>query len=197
MIGKLAFRGLMVCWALAVCAGILFLTHYSNKPGKAASAPEMWPANSALKLAQDKPSLLVLLHPQCSCSRATLRELERMMARVSNQVDTRLLFYESSTMDSAWVKGDLWDIGRAIPDVRLVRDVDGQLTKAFGAYTSGQTLLYDTSGALLFRGGITPARGHEGDNAGKQALLSILKERNILDNESPVFGCSILGDTRT
>ena len=184
----------MVCWAIAVSTGVLVLAHYSNKPGKAAIAPEMWPAGSALKLDTDKPSLLVLLHPQCSCSRATLRELERMTRVIGDGVTTRLLFYESSNMDSTWVFGDLWEMAEAIPYVELIRDRDGQLTKDFGTFTSGQTLLYATSGELLFKGGITAARGHEGDNAGKQALVALIKEHKSLRDDSPVFGCSILGD---
>ena len=36
----------------------------------------------------------------------------------------------------------------------------------FGAETSGQTLLYDRDGRLLFSGGTTGSRGHDGDNAG-------------------------------
>ena len=183
-----------MCWAIAVGTGILCLAHYANKPGKAATAPEVWPVESALKLAPEKPSLLVMLHPQCSCSRATLRELERMTRVIGDDVATRLLFFESSNMDSSWVLGDLWEMAQAIPYVELIRDRDGQLTQEFGAFTSGQTLLYDPDGELLFRGGITAARGHEGDNAGKQALLALIKEHKILREETPVFGCSILGD---
>ena len=189
------FRFLLSIWAIAVVGGSLFLTHYSNKPGKAAFAPEHWPQEATLVLSSEKPTLLVLLHPQCTCSKATLAELERIVAEVGSQVDTRLLFFESLNMDASWVEGDLWERAEDIPGVTLIRDSDGTLIRQFGAFTSGQTLLYDSSGELLFKGGITAARGHEGDNAGKQALLTILKERQNDLNESFVFGCSILGDT--
>ena len=185
----------MIGWGLAVCAGILFLTHYSNKPGKAASAPESWPQEMSLERSLDKPSLLVLLHPQCSCSRATVRELERILSTVGEHVHTRLLFYESSSMDASWVEGDLWNMASSLPDVELIKDRDGHMTQQFGAFTSGQTLLYDTSGILLFKGGITAARGHEGDNAGKKALLATIKKQTTGSEESHVFGCSILGDS--
>ena len=189
------FRVLLALWALAVVAGSLFLTHYSNKPGKAATAPDVWPEESVIQLAEDRATLLVLLHPQCSCSRATVAELERIMSEAGPNVDARLIFFESMTRDSSWTKGDLWAKAEAIPEVSLIRDADGALIRQFGAFTSGQTLLYDPSGQLLFKGGITAARGHEGDNAGKTALLEILAKQQNTPGESFVFGCSILGDT--
>jgi len=189
------FRILLCVWALTVAAGSLFLTHYSNRPGKAAIAPEAWPPESSLSLSMDKATLLVLLHPQCSCSKATLAELERIMITVGSTVDAQLVFFDSPNMESDWAEGDLWEKAERIQGAQLVRDTDGELMQQFGAFTSGQTLLYDSSGTLLFKGGITAARGHEGDNAGKKALISILKERQNSLNETFVFGCSILGDT--
>lgn len=191
---RYAFRAVLTGWSLLVCTGVLLLGHYSNNPGKAAAAPDVWPGSVEMALSEEKPTLLVLLHPQCSCSRSTLRELERLMAVVGDEVDTRAVFFDASSMDSDWVEGDLWEIARAIPHVTSFRDTDGQLIKQFGAFTSGQTLLYDTTGKLLFKGGITPSRGHEGDNKGKQYLLAILRNQVIETNESLVFGCSILGE---
>ena len=52
----------------------------------------------------------------------------------------------------------------------MLRDDDGAEARRFGAETSGQTLLYDARGALAFSGGITGARGHAGDNAGRASL---------------------------
>lgn len=188
------FRVLLSLWAIAVAVCSLFLTHYSNKPGKAANAPDAWPESSALIQAVDKPTLLVLLHPQCSCSRATVAELERILEEEGDKVDTQVLFFESLSMDSAWVEDDLWDLVQDLSGVTVTRDTDGALIRQFGAFTSGQALLYAPEGQLLFKGGITAARGHEGDNKGKQALLSILRQQENESKESFVFGCSILGD---
>lgn len=181
-------------WAIAVAVSTLALTHYSNKPGKAANAPEAWPKASNLILATDRPTLLVLLHPQCSCSRATVAELERILSEAGDKVDAQVLFFESSSLDSTWVEGDLWDKVQQLPHVTVTRDTEGTLIRQFGGFTSGQTLLYNSKGQLLFKGGITAARGHEGDNKGKQALLSILSEQESETRESFVFGCSILGE---
>lgn len=190
------FRISLGGWGLAVVVCVLALTHYSNAPGKAAIAPGSWPAQSTLNLAEDGITMLVLLHPQCSCSRSTLAELERIVAQVGARANVQLIFFASSQMDSNWVEDDLWQIAGRIPGVTLVKDIDGLITRQFGTFTSGQTLLYDSTGALLFKGGITPARGHEGDNVGKEAVLSILGKNTNDTEESLVFGCSILGDAR-
>ena len=57
--------------------------------------------------------------------------------------------------------------GYWLPDVTVVRDDMAGEARRFGAVTSGQTLLFDTQGNLLFSGGITAARAQAGDNAGR------------------------------
>jgi hypothetical protein len=48
-----------------------------------------------------------------------------------------------------------------------------------------------TRGCLLFSGGITAARRHAGDNAGESAIVA------LLNNQTLVFGCSLVNHTRT
>jgi hypothetical protein len=52
-------------------------------------------------------------------------------------------------------------------------------------------MLYDGNGRLLFSGGITGARGHSGDNAGRSTVLSLLSRDTVDRAETPVFGCSL------
>ena len=58
--------------------------------------------------------------------------------------------------------------------MRVVNDVEGVEARRFGAQTSGTTSLYSPDGRLLFSGGITSSRGHEGDNAGEDALTQAI-----------------------
>ena len=190
---SLFVRFLFGCWIIGVVGGILFLTHYSNKPGKAAEAPESWPSNTSIGLTTDRSSLLVLVHPQCSCSRATLRQLERIVAHAGDRLSTRVVFFEPEGVPEDWLEGDLWQMANALPGVEVTRDPYGEIISTFGAFTSGQALLYDSSGVLRFKGGITAARGHEGDNMGQEAILSIIED-DAATSESYVFGCSILGE---
>jgi len=92
-----------------------------------------------------------------------------------------------------WEQTDLWRRAAVIPGVDLTRDDDGAEARRFGAATSGQTVVYDGDGHLLFSGGITAARGHEGDNAGRSAIVSLLASRGAEPTSTPVFGCSLLG----
>jgi hypothetical protein len=52
-------------------------------------------------------------------------------------------------------------------------------------------LLYDTAGRLLFSGGITAARGHSGDNAGREAIVALLAGAPTDRTQTPVFGCKL------
>jgi hypothetical protein len=62
---------------------------------------------------------------------------------------------------------------------------------------SGFTLLYDPAGRLRFAGGITSARGHEGDSFGQRRILAVLSGDPADRADAPVFGCSLHGAART
>jgi CheY-like chemotaxis protein len=57
---------------------------------------------------------------------------------------------------------------------------------------SGQTLLYDEDGRLGFSGGVTGARAHPGDNAGRQSLVALLNREVAGRRGTNVFGCALL-----
>jgi len=52
------------------------------------------------------------------------------------------------------------------------------------------------SGRLAFSGGITLARGHEGDSAGLQRIRSLLRTGKADRSEAPVYGCSLRHEVR-
>ena len=70
-------------------------------------------------------------------------------------------------------------------------DGDGREARLFQAVTSGQTILYDSHGRLLFSGGITASRGHSGDNAGRSAIVSLVNAEVPDRTETLVFGCPL------
>jgi hypothetical protein len=140
----------------------------------------------------------MFLHPQCQCSRATLGELALIMAHSRGRLDADVFFYMPEG-EAGWAQTNLWQMGRDIPGVRTLPDREGTVAQTFGAFTSGETLLYDPAGHLLFSGGITAFRGHSGDNAGRSAILALLKgrdgSRNTVPVVTPVFGCSLRGES--
>lgn len=133
-----------------------------------------------------------MLHPRCPCSRATLRELALIMTRGRGRCAAYVVFANPEG-DAEWAATDLWDQAAAIPGVRLIRDDGDVEARRFGAETSGQAFLYGADGRLLFRGGITPGRGHSGDNLGRTAILSLLDGGHAERDETPVFGCHLRG----
>ncbi|MGH7857922.1 MAG: RedB protein [Candidatus Binatia bacterium] len=178
-------------WLLLVGTGLKALWSYSLAPGEGGRTPELWPAESRLPPPARRPNLVVLAHPQCACSRATVGELALLMARVHDRVSAHVLFLEPEGADESWVKSDLWERAAAIPGVTVWKDEGGRESERFGAATSGQTVLYDRDGRLRFSGGITAARGHSGDNAGRSTLTALLLDGAAGRPRTPVFGCSL------
>jgi hypothetical protein len=178
-----------LAWCLAVGAGLAGLWAYADTPGPAATAPELWPGESHVPRNPFLPTLIVFAHPKCPCSRATIGELARAMAHVPRGTVAEVVFYRPAAAKAGWERTDLWDAAAAIPGVHVSLDADGVESVRFGALVSGQTLLYDTQGRLLFNGGLTIARGHAGDNAGSSAVVEILNGARPTASRTPVFGC--------
>jgi len=191
-------------WLLSAVAGLSVLSRFDNAPGIGANAPVQWPADSTLARVPGQPTLVLLAHPQCSCTRASLDELGEALARARTPLTAYVLFLKPEGSANGWEQTDAWRVAAALPGVTAVRDDSGREASRFGGATSGQTLLYDVDGTLLFSGGITSARGHAGDNAGRSELVSLLNRgpsaRAALFNTrrpdrdaTSVFGCPLFG----
>jgi len=102
-----------------------------------------------------------------------------------------VLFTTPAGSAEDWEKTDLWQSAAEIPGVSVVKDSEGVEARLFNAVTSGQTVLYDTHGRLLFSGGVTGSRGHFGDNTGQGAIISIVNAEDPERTETSVFGCPL------
>ena len=184
----------MVCGALwlgAVTAGLAWMANYANRPGTAADAPADWPAASRIPRNSHRATLVMLAHPQCDCTRASLAELAELVARADHRPQTFVVFIRPPDVGPNWEQTALWRAAEKIPDTTVVRDDNGDEARQFRSETSGQTLLYGSDGRLLFSGGTTIARGHLGDNPGLAAILAILDGKDPGQKTTPVFGCSL------
>jgi hypothetical protein len=199
--GPLAFRdvfrwrwvALLLLWATAVGAGGAVLWKYAVTAGAAAAPPERWPAQSSIAREKDRATLVVLAHPRCPCTRATLTELGVLMARVGQKARAHVLFVRPRGLDTGWEKTTLWQSAASIEGVTVHSDPGGTQAALFDAATSGQVVVYDSAGRLIFRGGITGARGHEGDNVGLERALTLINGGRADGDQSQVFGCSLDG----
>jgi len=182
---------LATLWLSGVVSGLWVVWAYENRPGADANPPQRWPAHTALVPATDRPTLVFVAHPQCTCTRASLNELAEVLARTPAHPRTYVLFLRPLVFDAGWEKTGLWRSASALPDATLIRDDDGVEARRFGVETSGQTLLYDGRGTLIFSGGITGSRGHEGANAGEASLVSLLTRGQADRTGTSVFGCPL------
>lgn len=181
-----------VVWLVATVVGMASLWRYALDPGDPGAPPAEWPASARMQLASDRPTLLLFIHPHCPCSRATVGELASVMAACRDRVDARVLVLKPEGAGPGWEATDLWRSAAAIPGVAVSCDESGAEARRYGAETSGQVLLYDPSGHLLFHGGITGARGHAGDNESRDELVElILAGAPDIGSPAPVYGCPL------
>ena len=188
---KMMLIGSTVLWVFAVSAGLWIMWNYANSPGTAATPPARWPAESRIPRVSDGATLIMMAHPHCPCTRASVGELALLMARTQGRITAYVLLLKPQGVPDDWEKTDLWNSAASIPGVHVLSDEDGIEAERFHAATSGQTLLYDKDGRLLFSGGITAARGHSGDNAGRGAIVSLLVQGEAERTETFVFGCPL------
>jgi hypothetical protein len=180
-------------WLAVVSAGLAVLMEYDTKPGAGATAPAEWPAESAVPRSPDGPTLVMLAHPRCDCTRASIGELAELLARARTRPRTYVVFIKPGGVSKDWEQTSLWQSAARIPGVTVLRDDDGVEAVRFGVETSGQTLLYDARGRLIFSGGATGARGKPGANVGRSALIALLNGDEPPRNTTPVFGCPLFG----
>jgi len=185
--------GFCALWLLAVGAGFVVILNYQSASGRVGITPQHWPAEAQIVLDHNRDTLIMFAHPQCPCTRASLEELNRLLARSQGRAATQVLFFKPGKFSDDWTRTDLWRNAAAIPGVAVHEDLDGAQARLFGAETSGYVLLYDTRGQLLFNGGITGSRGHAGDNAGENTIVSLLTGQDASMKQTQVYGCSLLG----
>jgi hypothetical protein len=178
-------------WLASAVGGLYITWAYENGPGVSAAPGPQWPGGSSLIAATERPTLVFLAHPQCTCTTASLGELAEALARAKQLPKTYVVFLKPSSMPDGWEKTELWHAAESLPNTTIIRDEDGREAERFGSVTSGTTLLYDANASLVFNGGITGSRGHAGDNAGRASLVDLLNHVPPVTTATNVFGCSL------
>lgn len=193
---RVAISLLSAAWLSATVAGMTVLWNHEARPGMAAKAPERWPEGSLFENSSSQTTMLVWIHPHCPCSRATIRELERLLVHFPKKVDCRVVLTRPPNCNDDFVETELTNTVRKLSQVTVVVDDDQREARRFGVSTSGQVLIYDCNAQLLFAGGITPSRGHEGDSLGGATIRKILQGESAIDgfNGTCVYGCELFGE---
>jgi hypothetical protein len=178
-------------WILSVAGGMFALEVYKHSPGPQVAAPILWPANSALERIPGTATLVMMSHPRCPCTRASLAELEILLSQYRDRLTVYIIFVQPKGVRYEWTQTDLWRTASRIQGAHVLVDPDATESDHFKGLTSGHVVLYGPEGNLEFSGGITGARGHIGDSLGLNRILAILRGEHTDRADSPVFGCPL------
>ena len=183
-------------WVAGVAWGLQKIQAYSFTPGEAEVAPAVWPsatqpASTRVLTIAGRATLVMFIHPQCSCTRASLTELQAILDTAPGTLSAWVVVLKPHGMGDDWTHSETWSMASHMAGVTVVMDDDGHEAALFGASTSGHTVLYDKVGKLVFTGGITGARGHVGDNAGRERVLSLVQTGTADANTHEVYGCGL------
>jgi hypothetical protein len=118
--------------------------------------------------------------------------LQRVLARRPGRAKLNVLLFKPANEPASWASSLTSRALANLADTQTWLDDDGREAARFGAVTSGQLLIYEAGGRLLFAGGITALRGQSEANAASEALEALLDARQTELKKAPVFGCSLL-----
>lgn len=176
-------------WAGTIAGAYRAVRRFETTPGRAAHAPATWPATLRMPLNENGATLVMLIHPRCSCSRASISELQAILDK-SPALRPYVLVYRPADAKPGWEQTETVLAASRLRRTTVVIDENGRQSRRFGGFTSGQTFVYDRAGRLRFSGGITSLRGHAGINRGRTDVIRIANSGSG-DGTHPVFGCSI------
>lgn len=191
LIRRASFCAGILLWAASIFWGGRMLLNYENAPGARGNPPPTWPSESRIVRPRNRFFLVMFLHPDCPCSQASVTELARLMAKLQGHLASAVVFGRPASDERSVRAGSLWKRVAAIPEIAELYDEQGIEIGHFGGWTSGEAMLFDLDGRLLFHGGMTSARGHEGDNAGSDAIIRLVRGESRAMANTAVFGCSL------
>jgi hypothetical protein len=181
----------ILAWVAGVAWGLQKIESYSSTPGMAAAAPAQWPGSTLVAPRAGRSTLVMFIHPQCSCTRASLAELKEILDETGAAVSAWVVVLKPVGMDDQWARSSTWKAARDLRGVTVVIDDKGVEADRFGAATSGDTFLYSPAGKLQFSGGITAARGHVGANSGERRVVSFIATGEADADSHEVYGCGL------
>jgi hypothetical protein len=173
---------------------IIFLHAY--RPGAIVQGVTEWPLDApslhpALLKVPGHAEVVVFAHPFCPCTRATLQELDESLTRLPSTTAVTVVFVTAGLPAAAVADSDTIRLARQIPRVAVRLDDTGELVRQFGASISGEVFAFNSHGRRIYRGGLTPARGHQGDAAGQEQFEQLVNQNSDTACEAPVYGCPL------
>ncbi|CAN5294281.1 hypothetical protein BH11PLA2_BH11PLA2_28660 [soil metagenome] len=181
----------VAAWLAAIMIGIASWENYASTPG----ADSQTLGNDAL--INQGWQLTLYVHPHCFCASASLDEFLRILELSTEHIEARVIFVCPEGVPSGWEKSELWHRVEALGNINRECDCSGENAHRVGAATSGLVVLSDHTGAVVFRGGITRARGRVGESLGRRAILALLAGEVPEVQSAPVYGCPLFDEFQT
>ena len=187
---KILIGVLVVLWGAGIAASVATLGDYEFTAGEQGDELARWPLKLPLAFEPGKLNLVAMVHPHCPCSKVSLSELEQALQAAPAKVAVKLVYYVPKGAEPEWTATELVENSRKLAAASLHFDADGKIAALMGARTSFDVFLFDKSGQVIFRGGITRGRGVSGVNMGRAALEAALSGK-IAGKLFPVYGCPL------
>jgi hypothetical protein len=157
------------------------LFHHEQAP----VAPQNFPAQSALFLASDRPTLVLLARPQSPNTSADAGELAQVMSELKGKLKAYVLFNKSENADASSADLELWRNVAAIPGVTPVGDDDGAEVRRFAGGSSDEALLFAADGRLLFSGSLQQATA--GGDGNENPIVALVKYQHAPQASGSAF----------
>lgn len=181
----------MVLWLGAVAFGFKVVHDHEFTPGVMGdvSGPGA-PVNGE----SGTHTLIVSLHSECPCSRATVEMIDRLAADRPGRLVTQAIFLDTEAAGSKPEASGLWKRLERIPGTTVSKDSTGNWGGRGSFKTSGEVRLFAPDGTLQFHGGLTESRGHAAPGGGYAVILAAVDGSAHVGHspvQSPVFGCGL------
>ena len=62
----------VMAWLFAISVGMWMIWDYQNAPGAVGVPPAQWPADSQVQRSPGRATLVIIAHPHCPCTRASI-----------------------------------------------------------------------------------------------------------------------------
>ncbi|MBL8034078.1 MAG: hypothetical protein JNJ69_10275 [Leptospiraceae bacterium] len=82
-----------VLWGMFVFASIYMLNRYESTPGDPGTPVNEWPQKLPIVRQAGKMTLITVVHPRCTCSKASFTELTRAIVAAPRSADIHIVFY--------------------------------------------------------------------------------------------------------
>src|SRR6478735_1308532 len=101
-LGRQALIPVGVGWGIAVVVGLVLLFIYQTAPGANGNPSQHWPAGSRIVPAANQVHLVMVAHPRCPCTRASIEALARIMAQCRERATASVLFWKPKRAVAGW-----------------------------------------------------------------------------------------------